>query len=170
MTRISRKIITWLLGAFAFMTLLFAIAVGSPLTQKAKAATQTSTWNTELSVDGIENYKRYRFNTPSLMWSGYNNESYADEYLANTMLNGKTVKSLNEEAARAGSTQKIWACLHPAGFIVFACPTISRRCCRRISIPLKSRRVGRTPTVKVRATPTPRAAFVSIYSARRGNP
>ena len=119
MTRLSRKIMTWLLGVFAFVTLLLAIAIGSPLTKTAKAATQTTTWTDTLSVDKIEGYTRYRFNTTSLMWQAYNNESYDDSYLANTTLNGKTVKELNAEAQKAGSTQKIWACLQPAGSFSF---------------------------------------------------
>ena len=39
--------------------------------------------------------------------------------LANTKLNGRTVKELNDAAASAGSSERIWACLQPAGSFSF---------------------------------------------------
>ena len=119
MTRFTKKVMTWLLSAFAFMALALGIAFGRPQTKTASAETVTATWSDSFGVQKFEDYTRYLIQTPELAWTSYNNVSYADEYLAYTKLNGRTVKEINETAAANGSTEKIWACLQPAGSYSF---------------------------------------------------
>ena len=119
MRKISKKIVVWLLGAFAFVSLALGFVFSDTQLKIAKADTVTTTWSSAFSVDKIETYTRYRINTTELMWKAYYNESYADNYLANTKLNGRTVKELNDAAASAGSSERIWACLQPADSFSF---------------------------------------------------
>ena len=122
----------WLLGAVAFVTFAFGIAFTHPQTKAVNAATASVTWlDSELYVDNVGNAQRLRVNTSGLHWTSYNNQSYADEYLAYTKLNGRTVKEINAAAKAAGETSQIYACLQPAGsfsFYSLISLTISRNC------------------------------------------
>ena len=120
MTRISRKMMGWLLGAVAFVTFALGIAFTHPQTKAVSAATASVTWeDSTLNVEKLDGYQRLRVNTSGLHWTSYNNQSFADEYLAYTKLNGRTVKEINAAAKAAGETSQIYACLQPAGSFSF---------------------------------------------------
>ena len=120
MTRISKKIIGWLLGVVAFVALALGIVFTRPQTKTVSADEVSVTWeDSQVSVENDGNYQRLRVNTSGLHWTSYNNQSYADNYLAYTKLNGRTVKEINAAATAAGETSQIHACLQPAGSFSF---------------------------------------------------
>ncbi|MBR4943088.1 MAG: InlB B-repeat-containing protein, partial [Clostridia bacterium] len=120
MTRISKRFITWLLAAIAFVAIAFGFALVPSQTKTASAATVEVVWKEAgIEVQDFTDYKRFLVQTEGVHWTSYNNQSYADNYLAYTKLNGKTVKEINAEAKEAGSSQQIWACLQPAGSFSF---------------------------------------------------
>jgi hypothetical protein len=120
MTRISKRLITWLLTAIAFLAIAVGLVFTRPQVKMASADTVEAVWkDTGITVQDMGDYKRFLIQTDGLQWSSYNNQSYEDNYLAYTKLNGKTVKEINAEAAAAGLTGKIWACLQPAGTFSF---------------------------------------------------
>ena len=122
MTKISKRIITWLFTAIAFVSIVCGIAFTRPQMKVASADTVETIWKDEgINIQDIQNetYTRLLVKTDGNQWTAYNNQSYEDNYLAYTKLNGKTVKELNEEEAAVGRTGKIWACLQPADTFSF---------------------------------------------------
>ena len=122
MTKISKRIAQWLLAIVMAICVGFGIAFTLP--QKTASAEEVSvTWedseDSEVAVEPDGEYQRLRVNTSGLHWTSYNNKSYADEYLAYTKLNGRTVKEINAEATAAGESSQIHACLQPAGSFSF---------------------------------------------------
>lgn len=122
MTRLTKKVLTWLLSAFAFMALALGIAFGRPQTKTASAETVTATWSSfhfEPNIDGTTN-TRLRFNTPALAWTGNHNDASDDQYLAYTKINGRTVKEINEAALEKDpNSSRIKANIQPAGNFSF---------------------------------------------------
>ena len=120
-TKLSKKIVVWLLSALACLAFLLGIAVGNPAIKTASAATVTTEWasfNFEPNVDGTTN-TRLRFNTTALAWQSSANGVSDDKYLVNTLINGKTVKELNEAELASGGTAQIQAVIQPAGSFSF---------------------------------------------------
>ncbi len=80
MTRISRKIISCLLGAVALIAIAFGIVFMQFQTKTVSAATVSVKWqDSEIIVANDRNCQRLLVNTVGLHWMSYNNESYADE-------------------------------------------------------------------------------------------
>ena len=95
--------------------------VESRFTAKAKSKTFETAWgsgNIEPNVDGSE-YTRIRLNTTDLAWTVSLDGTMEDQYLANTKLNGRTVKEINETAAVNGCEELIKAYIRPAGTFSF---------------------------------------------------
>ena len=89
MTKNSKKIIGWLLGVVAFVALAFGIAFTRPQVKAVGASTIEVSWaDTGINVQNMGDYKRFLIQTSGEHWTSYNNESYADNYLAYTKLNG----------------------------------------------------------------------------------
>ena len=114
MTKISKRITQWLLAIVMAICVCFGIAFTLP--QKTASADSVEvTWQESFSVEtnAAWDYTRFRINTNGETWTSYNNQSYADNYLAYTTLNGRTVKEINAAATAAGLSEQIHACLQP---------------------------------------------------------
>ncbi|MBQ3019106.1 MAG: hypothetical protein IJD77_00775 [Clostridia bacterium] len=92
MTRFTKKVMTWLLSAFAFMALALGIAFGRPQTKTASAETTLSTENWTLAV---ENDHEFRIQNGSEYWTGYTNSQTPENLLKNSEINGKTLFEIN---------------------------------------------------------------------------
>ncbi|MBE7100084.1 MAG: hypothetical protein E7364_00555 [Clostridiales bacterium] len=106
MTRLTKKVLTWLLSAFAFMALALGIAFGRPQIKKASAET-LSTENWTLAIEGDYAFRIQNGNT---YWSTYTNDVTTESMLDYTEINGKTLSEINAETPGA-----ITVTLQPAG-------------------------------------------------------
>ena len=123
MTRISRKLISWLLGALACMAIVFGIVIARPQAKTAAAADTAVTFSS-LSIEGIyegqEQYgNAYLFKTSSLQWETYHNWVAASDWASisdYTTVNGRTVTEINNATT---NSQKITLMMQPVGSYSF---------------------------------------------------
>ena len=94
MTRLTKKVLTWLLSAFAFMALALGIAFGRPQTKTASAET-LATENWTLAVETTTN--SFRIQNGSTYWTDYTNTVTTASMLDYTEINGKTLSEINAE-------------------------------------------------------------------------
>lgn len=121
MTRISKKIITWLLGALAFVALSFGIVFTMPQTKVAKAADTAVTFSAAALGDAKhDSYgTSIRFDTSGLQWESYHNWVAAADWASiadYTTVNGRTVTEINNATTHS---QKITFMMQPAGSFSF---------------------------------------------------
>ncbi len=121
MTRLSKKIATWLLGALAFVALSFGIVFTMPQTKVAKAADTAITFSA--AALGDEAHDTYgtsiRFDTSGLQWGTYHNWVSAADWSSiadYTTVNGRTVTEINNATTHS---QKITLMMQPAGSFSF---------------------------------------------------
>ena len=121
MTRISRKILTLILSAIAFLSLTFGIVLTVPHTKTAKAADTAVTFSAAHLGDASQDPygTSIRFDTTGLQWETYHNWVAASDWasIANyTTVNGRTVTEINNATTH---TQKITLMMQPADSFSF---------------------------------------------------
>ncbi len=121
MTRISKKIVTWLLGALAFVALSFGIVFTMPQTKVAKAADTAVTFSAAALGDAVQDPygTSIRFDTSGLQWESYHNWDAASAWASiadYTTVNGRTVTEINNATTHS---QKITLMMQPADTFSF---------------------------------------------------
>lgn len=121
MTRVSKKIIAWLLGAVAVFAIAFGIVIARPQVKTAKAAETAVTFNAAALRDAShETYgTSIRFDTIGETWKTYHNWVAASDWASiadYTTVNGRTVTEINNATS---SKQKITLMMQPAGSFSF---------------------------------------------------
>lgn len=121
MTRISKRIIGWVLGALAFVALACGIIMARPQIKTAKAADTAVTFSA--ATLGDESDATYgtsiRFDTSGLQWETYHNWVSATDWASiadYTTVNGRTVTEINNATT---NEQKITLMMQPAGSFSF---------------------------------------------------
>jgi hypothetical protein len=120
MTKISKKIITWFLGAIAFVAIAFGIVLTNPQATLASAETPV-TFVSACCEDGgaADGYFDYRIDTSVLAWPMSANDVAAADWRSisdYTTINGRTITEFNNATT---SEQKIKLTLQPAGSFSF---------------------------------------------------
>ena len=128
MTRISRKLISWLLGALACVAIIFGIVIARPQTKTAAAADTAVTFSAAVLDKhiGSGDTAAYapcgysiRFDTSGAQWSTYHSWVAANAWgsIADyTTINGRTVTEINNATTHS---QKITLMMQPAGSFSF---------------------------------------------------
>ena len=115
MTRISKRIIGWLLGAVAIVAIALGIAFTRPQTKTVSADTAV-TFSTTVCDDGNadDGVFDFRLNTSGVTWTNSKNDVAADAWSSiadYTTVNGRTITEINNATT---SENKIWFTLQPA--------------------------------------------------------
>ena len=121
MTRISRKLISWLLGALACVAIIFGIVIARPQTKTAAAADTAVTFSAAALGDEVHDTygTSIRFDTSGVQWSTYHSWVAANAWgsIADyTTINGRTVTEINNATTHS---QKITLMMQPAGSFSF---------------------------------------------------
>ena len=93
MTRLTKKVLTWFLSAFAFIALALGVAFSMPA-QKASAET-LATENWTLVIESSIN--SFRIQNGNAYWTTYTNYVTTESMLDYTEINGKTLSEINAE-------------------------------------------------------------------------
>ena len=125
MTKISKKIITWLLGAVAFVAVALGIVFTRPQTKTVSADTAV-TFNYAVVDDGKpeDGYISVMVETDGQTWSTYHNGVSSVDYksISDYMtINGRTITEINDAST---SAEKISYYIQPAGSFSFVRITI----------------------------------------------
>ena len=97
MTRISRKLLSYILGMIACVAVLFGVLFAAPEMRTAKAESlSTSGWT--LVYEGEH---RFRVQNGNAYWTTYTNDVTTASMLDYTELNGKTLSEINAETPGA---------------------------------------------------------------------
>ena len=120
MKRISKRIISWILGAFAFVALALGTVFAMPQVETAKADTPVTFNAAALGDASHETYgTSIRFDTAGQTWASYHNWASAADWTSiadYTTVNGRTVTEINNATTH---TQKITLMMQPAGSFSF---------------------------------------------------
>ena len=122
MTRISKRILTFILSAIAFISLAFGVVLTAPRLKTAKADTAVTFESATLDkASDATHGTSIRFDTSGLQWQGYHNwvSASADAWKSiadHTTVNGRTVTEINNATT---SEQKITIMMQPAGSFSF---------------------------------------------------
>lgn len=123
MTRISKRILTFILSAIAFISLACGVVFTAPRVKMAKAANTAITFTSATLSDASDatHGTSIRFDTSGLQWQGYHNwvSASADAWKSiadHTTVNGRTVTEINDATT---SDQKITIMMQPAGSFSF---------------------------------------------------
>ena len=119
MTRISKKILTLILSAIAFLSLMFGFIITIPQMKTAKA--ESVTFNAAALGDAQHEVygTSIRFDTAGQTWASYHNWENAANWASiadYTTVNGRTVTEINNATTH---TQKITLMMQPAGSFSF---------------------------------------------------
>ena len=121
MTRISKRMLTYILSAIAFLSLILGVMLSIPQTRTAKAADTAVTFSA--AVLDKESHATYgtsiRFNTSGLQWNTNHNwetQETHPEIADYTTINGRTITEIN---AATTSTQKATVMMQGAGTFSF---------------------------------------------------
>ena len=119
MTRISKRIISWILGAFAFVALAFGTVFAMPQVNTAKAADTAVNFNVAYLEGDSNGYAVIRMDTEGQTWATYHNELTVSALpsVANyTVINGRTLTEI-QNTSTVNADIKIT--LQPAGTFSF---------------------------------------------------
>ena len=119
MTKITKKIVTWIFGAIAFVAFSFGLVFAMPQVKTAQAADAAVNFNEYFLEGDTAQYMQIRLNTEGETWTVSSN----DTPLANipsvanyTTINGRTLTELQNSTT---SNNKILVTLQPAGSFSF---------------------------------------------------
>lgn len=121
MTKITKKIVSLIFGAIAFVAFSFGLVFTMPQMKKAKADDVAVEFSAAVRCDAThETYgKSVLFETTGLQWSTYHNWVSAADWTSisdYTTVNGRTVTEINNTTT---SEQKITLMMQPAGSFSF---------------------------------------------------
>ncbi|MBE7080593.1 MAG: hypothetical protein E7371_05075 [Clostridiales bacterium] len=120
MARISKKVLSYILGAVACLAMVFGILTARPQTKTASAETAVTFNKAHLGDEKHDVYgTSIRFDTVGATWATYHNWLSSDEAVSMadyTTVNGRTVTEINNATT---STQKVTLMLQPAGSFSF---------------------------------------------------
>ena len=121
MTKISKRIIGWVLGALACIAVACGIIIARPQAKTAKAEDTAITFSAATLGDASSDTygTSIRFDTSGLTWETYHNWVPAEDWTSiadYTTVNGRTVTEINNATT---NLQKITLMMQPAGTFSF---------------------------------------------------
>ena len=117
MTKITKKIVTWIFGAIAFVAFSFGLVFAMPQVKTAQAADTAVNFNEALLEGDVSaaGVMQIRLNTEGQTWATYHNDKLLSELpgVANyTTINGRSLADIEKSSTSEG---QIRLTLQPAG-------------------------------------------------------